>query len=203
MQDETIETKRFVVGLGNPGRKYARTRHNVGFRVLDALCERWSASAGRSAFGGQLFDARPSRGESAGRRVMLLEPQTYMNRSGQPAGDMVSFYKASPQDLLVVLDDTALPLGQLRARPGGSAGGHKGLANVLERLGTDRVARLRVGIGSPPASWDVIDFVLSKFREDEEEIIEVAIRLAAEAVEDWVFDGIDSVMNRYNRRPEA
>lgn len=203
MQDKTLDTTRFVVGLGNPGRKYARTRHNVGFRVIEVLCERWGANGGRSAFGGRVFDARPRRIEADRRRVLLLAPQTYMNRSGRSAREMVSFYKATPQNLLVVLDDTALPLGRLRARAGGSAGGHKGLADVLGQLGTECVARLRIGIGSPPPAWDTVDFVLSAFREDEEEIIKAAIRLAAEAVEDWVFDGIDSVMSKYNRKSEG
>ena len=203
LQDETQQTVKFVVGLGNPGSRYAGTRHNVGFRVLDVLCERWGAGPGRSAFRGTVYEARPRRGDDSERRVFFLAPQTYMNRSGQAARELVQFYKASPRDVLVVLDDMTLPLGQLRARADGTAGGHNGLADVLAQLGTDEVPRLRLGIGSPPASWDAVDYVLATFRDDEVETMKTAIQFAADAVEDWVFDGITGVMNKYNRKPEG
>ena len=203
MQDSAEQPRRFVVGLGNPGRKYARTRHNVGFDVLATLRRRWAADAPRKAFGGEICEARPSRPDFGSRRVMLLAPQTYMNRSGQAVQEMTAFYKAELDEVLVVLDDLALPVGRLRARPEGSAGGQKGLADVLNRLGSQQVPRLRIGIGQPPGVMEATDYVLSKFREDEREIVDVAIETAADAVEDWLFHGLTFVMERYNRKPES
>jgi PTH1 family peptidyl-tRNA hydrolase len=202
VQDAPGERRRFVVGLGNPGREYAASRHNVGFRVVEALRRRWQAGRGRRAFGGMVWDARPSRPQAGQRRVVLLEPQTYMNRSGSAARDMAAFYKAAPQDVLVVLDDMALPLGRLRARTGGSAGGHKGLADVLAAMGSEQVPRLRVGIGGPPPRMEAADYVLGRFAAGESEAIEAAVGAAADAVEDWVFHGLTYVMDEYNRRPE-
>jgi PTH1 family peptidyl-tRNA hydrolase len=202
VQQAQDERRRFVVGLGNPGRKYAETRHNLGFRVLETLRRRWGVDAARAAFGGQVYDARPRKGTHGSRRVMLIEPQTYMNRSGRTVREATAYYKAAVDEVLVVLDDMALPVGRLRARTGGSPGGHKGLADILACLGTDEVARLRIGIGPPPGRMDGVDFVLAPFRSDEREIIEVAIETAADAVEDWVFRGMDPVMEKYNRKPE-
>ena len=202
MQQPQDDKRRFVVGLGNPGRMYARTRHNLGFRVLQTLRRRWGLQTGRSAFGGRIDEARPRRAQAECRRVMLLEPHTYMNRSGRTVREAVAYYKADVADLLVVLDDMYLPVGQLRARAGGSAGGHKGLADILASLGTDEVARLRIGIGQPPGRMEGVDFVLTPFRGDEIEIIEVAIETATDAVEDWIFCGLAPVMERYNRKPD-
>jgi len=202
VQDRREDRWRFVVGLGNPGRQYARTRHNVGFRVLEALRRRWGADDGRSAFGGKVYDARPSRPDAGPRRVLLLEPHTYMNCSGRSVREAATFYKAAPDDLLIVLDDMNLPLGRLRARAGGSAGGQKGLADILQALGTQDVPRLRIGIGPPPGRMDGVEYVLSSFGEDEREEVDAAIEAAAEAAEDWVFRGLPSVMGRYNRKPD-
>jgi len=203
VREEQDDRRRFVVGLGNPGRKYARTRHNVGFRVLDVLRCRWGAEAPRKAFGGEVCDARPARPGDGERRVLLLEPHTYMNRSGLAVREMAEFYKARLEEILVVLDDMNLPPGRLRARPGGSAGGQKGLADVLVRLGGEEVPRLRIGIGRPPPTMDGVDFVLTKFDEDEEEMIEIVVQTAADAVEDWVFCGLAFVMEKYNRKPDS
>jgi len=174
--------------------------------VIDELARRWQLAEPRSAFGGLLRDGWPAGPRSGGpqgtRRVVLLTPQTYMNRSGSSAAQMVGFYKADPADLLVVLDDMALPPGQLRARSGGSAGGHKGLADVLTALGVNDVPRLRIGIGPPPPRMDAADFVLTRFGPEEIEDIEHAIQLAADAVGDWVFSGIEYVMQKYNRRTQ-
>lgn len=190
-----------MVGLGNPGRRYARTRHNVGFRVADALAEMWHLSGWRGAFGGHAQDARPTRADVE-RRVVLLKPHTFMNCSGQAVKGLAAFYKSDPSDLLVVLDDIALPLGRLRMRASGSAGGHNGLADVLRHLGTDEVPRLRVGVGAPALETDAADFVLSPFEADESPVVEQAVVQAARAVEDWVFNGAAYVMDRYNRRPD-
>jgi PTH1 family peptidyl-tRNA hydrolase len=145
-------------------------------------------------FSGELCEAT-----AAGQRVMLLAPQTYMNLSGQAVLEVTGFYKAQVRDLLVVLDDMALPLGQLRFRTGGSSGGHKGLADIVSRLGSEQVPRLRIGIGSPPPGVEGADFVLSTFAPDEEPVMRQAVDLAATAVEDWLTAGMTYVMDKYNR----
>ena len=196
------EKAKVVVGLGNPGRQYATTRHNVGFRVADVLADRWVAGPPRDAFGGQFCRARvgPRRGSppAAARAVMLLKPQTYMNRSGRAVRELTDFYKVGCEDVMVVLDDMALLPGRLRIRGLGSAGGHKGLSDVLAALGTEMVPRLRIGIGQPREFMDATSFVLSPFGPGEAEIIAEAVDLAASAVEDWLFRGLNYVMDKYN-----
>jgi len=199
--DEADRTK-FVVGLGNPSRQYARTRHNVGFAVLEALRRRWDLDKGRRAFEGRLNDARVQRPGTGVRRAMLLEPHTYMNCSGRAVRQMADFYKAACEDLLIVLDDMALPVGRLRARAEGSAGGHNGLTDVLAALCSEKVPRLRIGIGPPPGSMDPKDFVLSPFLDEELATIRQAVPRAAEAVEDWLFHDIAYVMDKYNRKAD-
>jgi PTH1 family peptidyl-tRNA hydrolase len=190
------DTTRFVVGLGNPGRKYARTRHNVGWMVLAELGRRWGVAGGpRKAFGGELYDVRRPSG-----RAMLFAPHTYMNRSGEAVKGLLAFYKASPAKLLVVMDEMALPQGVIRARAKGSAGGHNGLADVLRLLETPEVPRLRVGIGAPPGPVDPVHYVLGKFDKKEMERMVPAIETAADAVETWLAEGIRTVMDRYNRK---
>lgn len=203
MRNAEADRPRFVVALGNPGREYEGTRHNTGFEVLSVLRERWQLGSGRRAFHGRLYVGHPVRADAGARKVVLLAPRTYMNRSGLAAAEMTRYYKADCRDVLVVLDDLALPLGRLRARPDGSAGGHKGLADVLSALGSSEVPRLRIGIGQPPDQMDSVDFVLSRFRRDESETISSAVRSAADAVEDWVFRGIGFVMDNYNRKAES
>jgi len=191
---------RFVVGLGNPGRRYVRTRHNAGFRVLETLRRRWQAPEPRKTFCGHVTDVRlPARAGGEARRVVLLAPQTYMNDSGKAVLEMTKFYKADCRDVLVVLDDLALPPGRLRARACGSAGGHKGLADILRVLGTERVPRLRIGIGAAPPEMEAEDYVLAKFGPQEGPTMEEAFDLAADAVEDWIFGDIECVMQEYNR----
>ena len=197
------EKAKVVVGLGNPGRQYATTRHNVGFRVADVLADRWLAGPPRDAFGGQFYSTRvaaPRREapEAPARAVMLLKPQTYMNRSGQAVRELTDFYKVSCEDVMVVLDDMALLPGRLRIRESGSAGGHKGLSDVLAAMGTETVPRLRIGIGQSPEFMEATSFVLSPFRPDEAETIARAVDRAAEAVEDWLFKGMRDVMDKYN-----
>jgi PTH1 family peptidyl-tRNA hydrolase len=192
--------RKFVVGLGNPGRKYRRTRHNVGFEALAELIARFSADGPREAFAGELWQARPA---GLDEQVLLLAPQTYMNRSGRAVAEMLRFYKASPGDLMVVYDDMALEAGQLRCRQGGSAGGHNGLADVIAALGTDEVPRLRIGIGAAPPRMDAADYVLGKFTEDEIAVIGPAVDAAADAVQDWLRHGIRYVMDRYNQKASS
>ncbi len=188
---------KLIVGLGNPGRSYADTRHNVGFRVVDELARRWGLSLTQRKFNGVTADGR--RGEQ---RVLLLKPTTYMNLSGRSIGEAVTFYKVALHDLLLVTDDLALPLGRLRLRARGSAGGHKGLVSTIRALGSEDFARLRVGIGSAERE-DAVNYVLGPFTPAEEEIIGPSISRAADAVEYWLENGVDSAMNKFNRPDEA
>jgi PTH1 family peptidyl-tRNA hydrolase len=194
------DSTKIVVGLGNPGRQYAGTRHNVGFEVLEVLRRRLGLGPGRKAFSGVVSEWRPQDGSAS--RVLLLQPHTFMNLSGQSVSQCAGFYKVAAPGVLVVLDDLALPLGQVRARAQGSSGGHKGLSDVLSALATEEVARVRVGIGAPPAYVEAVDFVLSGFRPGEVRTMEEAVETASRAVEDWVRYGIALVMNRYNQKKE-
>lgn len=184
---------KLVVGLGNPGRKYQGTRHNVGFLVLDALAARHAGGKRRTAFQAEVLEANLQ-----GVKTLLLWPQTFMNLSGASVLAARDFYKLSDADLLVVCDDLNLPLGKLRVRASGSSGGQKGLENIVERLGTPNVARLRVGIGSVPPGWDAADFVLSRFGAAEQTEIDIAIARAVDAVEVWASEGTSVTMNRFN-----
>lgn len=187
---------KLVVGLGNPGEKYDRTRHNVGFDLLDELAKRWSADRPKSRFEAELREIRC--GEE---RLLLVAPQTYMNLSGRSVQPLVKFYQVPLTDVLVVCDDLNLKFGQLRLRISGSAGGQKGLLSILQTLGTEAVARLRIGIDRPPPQMDSADYVLAKFRKEELDEIDKAIRKAADAVEVWAKEGIAAAMNRFNSGP--
>ncbi len=184
---------KLVVGLGNPERRYHQTRHNIGFVVLAELARRHASGKVRARFQGELVE-----GSLGGERITLLSPLTYMNRSGTSVEQAVRFYRLEPADLLVVCDDFNLPLAKLRFRARGSAGGQKGVADIIDRLGTEEFARLRIGIGEPPARWNAADYVLSKFTKDEIAEMEEAVGRAADAVAVWVEQGIDACMNQFN-----
>lgn len=184
---------KLVVGLGNPGRKYEKTRHNIGFDVVAELARRHGDGQPKSRFQGETVDAL-----IGSERLVLLSPTTFMNNSGASVLAARDFFKLALEDLLVVCDDLNLPLAKLRYRARGSAGGQKGLADAIQRLGTEDFSRLRIGIGSPPPRMEVADFVLSKFRKDEITEMEVTVQQAADSVADWVRLGIDHCMNRYN-----
>ena len=184
---------KLIVGLGNPGRKYAATRHNVGFAVAERLVQRLGQTTPRARFHGETVEA--SLGDQ---RVLVLCPHTLMNRSGLSVLEARDFYKLDLADILVICDDFNLPLAKLRCRSKGSSGGQKGLQDILNRLGTDELARLRIGIGPPPDGWDVVAYVLSKFHPEEVDLIRTAVERAADAAVDWVREGIESCMNRYN-----
>jgi PTH1 family peptidyl-tRNA hydrolase len=185
---------KLIVGLGNIGRKYENTRHNVGFNVLDVVAER---NAGNSPK--EKFDGRTMEATIGGQRALLLWPHTLMNLSGRCVGAAVAFYQLPLNDLLIVCDDFNLPLGKLRFRTQGSAGGQKGLDDIIVRLGSDEFSRLRIGIGPVPDAWDAADFVLGRFGPSDRTMIDETIQRAAEAVECWVTDGTEISMNRFNR----
>jgi PTH1 family peptidyl-tRNA hydrolase len=181
-------TFRLVVGLGNPGREYADTRHNVGFLIVDRLAARDRAEWKRE----RRWQTEVAR---AG-QVQLCKPLTYMNLSGQTVRAVTDFYKIEPPQTLVILDDFALPLGKLRFRPSGSSGGHNGLQSVIEHLGTPAVPRLRIGIGGATAS--TVDHVLGRFALDEREPLEQSLACAVEAIDFAQSNGLAAAMNRFN-----
>lgn len=187
-----------VVGLGNPGSKYVGTRHNIGWEVTAELSRRGGTPGGKMR-----FDAMVREVVLEGASVIVLEPQTFMNLSGRSVGQIAKFYKMLPADFLVVCDDLNLPLGKLRIRASGSAGGQKGLADILQVLGTDAVPRLRLGVGRPPGTMDAAAYVLAQFRKDERVEVDLAVATAADAVSDWLVRGIDSAMNRFNVSGES
>ncbi|WP_428389093.1 aminoacyl-tRNA hydrolase [Mucisphaera sp.] len=183
---------RVIVGLGNPGPEYAKTRHNAGFMVVDKLAERHGLMGGKMRFGGMFVDGR--MGSS---KVGLLKPMGYMNLSGRSVMEVMNFYKLEPADVLVVVDDLALPCGAIRVRPEGGAGGHNGLKDIEQKLGTKGYARLRVGIddrGRVPQS----DYVLGRFSPEQLERFLPALDRAADAAEVWLAEGVTTAMNRYN-----
>jgi len=186
---------KLVVGLGNPGRKYAGTRHNVGFEVADSLAARhrleWESAPA---------DALIAKWRAAG--ALIVKPLTFMNLSGYAVGDLLRYFKVELPDLLVIVDEAQLELGRLRTRGSGSAGGHNGLKSLIEQLGTEEFARLRLGVGRGDARRDMADHVLATFDKDEQPVVTEAIGRAADAAEMFVTDGLAPMMNRFNRRED-
>jgi PTH1 family peptidyl-tRNA hydrolase len=183
-----------VVGLGNPGREYRETRHNVGFMLADRLAARMGVTFGRLE-----LKALIAKGELAGRKLILAKPQTYMNLSGQSVSSLVRFYKIPMENLLVAYDDVDLPFGVLRLRPGGGSAGQKGMASIIQSLGGQSFSRLRIGIGRPPGRMDAADYVLQKFSKSEQEQLDEILDRAADAVQSFVTQGLEMAMNQYNR----
>ncbi len=188
---------KLVVGLGNPGAQYAGTRHNVGFGAVAELVRRFQPGKAQSKFSSEIWEVFASTG-----KVLLVAPTTYMNRSGDAVQQVTRFYQVLPHDVAVVCDDMNLPLGRIRWRAGGSAGGQKGLADIIQRLGTDQIPRLRLGVGRPPGQMDAADFVLSRFRAEECLESELMTMKAADSIETWIADGVASAMNRFNCWPD-
>ena len=183
-----------LVGLGNPGTQYENTRHNVGFLVADELAERQNAPIQRLK-----YKALTNVFTISGQKVLVMKPVTFMNLSGEAVRQAVDFYKVAPDHVLVVSDDTALAVGRLRIRRGGSAGGHNGLKNIILHLGTDQFPRLRVGVGEKPhPDYDMADWVLGKFQGEDKKAIDQAVKRAADAVECILAEGIDRGMSRFN-----
>ncbi len=188
---------KLIVGLGNPGRRYAATRHNVGFRVVERFAERQ-----RLSLSSKKFDGRFGRGDVGGVEVGILEPETFMNLSGASVAAALRYLPVDDwkTDLLVVSDDVDLPFGKLRIRPGGGPGGHNGLKDIIAHLGGDAFARMRFGVGRPgDGRVDTADHVLQGFSDDEEKVLRGRLDAAAEAIETWLFDGLQTAMNRFNR----
>jgi peptidyl-tRNA hydrolase, PTH1 family len=186
---------RLVVGLGNPGARYADTRHNVAWQVLDRLAERWRAAP---APGAPVFAARFARVGDL--EVELMQPLTYMNRTGEALTTWIERRGGPPEDWLAVADDVWLPIGMVRLKPRGSSGGHKGLASLEAALGSQEFARLRVGVGEAESQERLKEHVLAPFEPDEMTGVQEAIERAADAVACWVTDGVQTAMNRFNRK---
>jgi PTH1 family peptidyl-tRNA hydrolase len=187
-----MDDMRMIVGLGNPGDEYADTRHNTGFKVIDSLAETVGVKVRRRKFG-----ARFELGEFADKKLILLKPWQFMNRSGQAVATAAGFYKINIRDLMVVTDDMDLEPGRIRLRYKGSAGGHNGLADIIQKLGTNEFARCRVGIGRS-AEADTVGYVLDKPREDEKPLLTEAIERARNAILCWIEYGIETAMNKFN-----
>ncbi len=185
---------RIIAGLGNPERKYEHTKHNTGFEVIDILSDKWGINADAKK-----HRSLEGRGTVENEKVILLKPQTYMNLSGEAVADAVGFYKADPSsELIVIYDDIDLPVGKIRIREEGSAGGHRGMKSIIEKLGTESFVRVRVGVGAKPPEWDLADWVLSGFSPEEEEIMKEARVKAADAVSALIIHDTEYVMSRYN-----
>jgi peptidyl-tRNA hydrolase, PTH1 family len=185
---------KLIVGLGNPGKQYEETRHNVGFKVLDLLADRVAVRVDKvkdQALVGEMG--------CAGEKLLLIKPQTYMNLSGQAVGSIARWHKVKAEDILIIYDDLDLPVGKVRIRARGSAGGHNGIKSLIAHLGTDEFPRIRVGINKPPVGIPVPDYVLSNFLPNERESIGEAIVRSAEAVQTWLEKGIIAAMNHYSK----
>ena len=182
-----------IVGLGNPGREYSGTRHNVGFMAIDTLCQelgiRITRMQSRALVGNGLLEAN---------KVILAKPQTFMNLSGQAVSGLVKFYKVSLEELIVIHDDIDLPLGTIRLRPSGGSAGQKGLASTMDYLGTNGFPRLRIGIGRPPGRMEAADYVLQNFAAGEQEILTEILERVSKAVQVFILDGIEAAMTQFN-----
>jgi len=192
--DEAAPQIRLIVGLGNPGAEYNRTRHNVGFNVVDLLASEWRLTWQHS----KSWHALWAKGE----KIILVKPTSYMNRSGEPLAAVANFYKIAPAEILVVLDDLALELGRLRLRTEGGTGGHNGLESIILQFGTEAIPRLRIGIGAAP-SEGAVDHVLGRFFDEERPVVEKTIARAADAVKCAIDNGVLSAMNLFNKTPES
>ncbi|WKA54872.1 aminoacyl-tRNA hydrolase [Planococcus shixiaomingii] len=184
---------KLIIGLGNPGKTYAGTRHNIGFEVVDFLADKWNAPLTQSKFKGMYSIIHRPEG-----KAMLLKPLTYMNLSGECVGALMDYYDIAIEDVVVIYDDLDLPTGQLRLRQKGSAGGHNGIKSLIQHLGTQQFNRLRIGIDRPPAGMKVPDYVLSRFSKVEATEVDEAVRKSAEAIEFWLAKPFIEVMTKFN-----
>lgn len=187
-----------IVGLGNPGRQYEETKHNVGFHVIDKLAEKYDIDVNK-------FKNKAFVGDGAikGKRVLLVKPQTYMNLSGESVREIVNFYKIPQERFVVIFDDTSLPCGSVRIREKGSHGGHNGIRNIIDQMGTDEFNRIKVGIGEKPSGWDLADYVLAKFNPDDLPLMEQGMDKAVQGVELMLSRGIKEAANRVNQKAKT
>ena len=183
-----------IVGLGNPGAEYAQTRHNAGFLLVEKLAAQWKADWTNE----RKFKARMAKSDRQGKRVLLCEPQTFMNLSGETVGEVAGFYQLPLPQLIVAVDDADLPFGEIRLRPGGSSGGHHGLESIEQHLGSREFARLRIGIGRRDGARQITNYVLGKFEPAEKELLEKILERAANQVECWLAAGLQKAMSQFN-----
>lgn len=184
-----------IVGLGNPTKEYQATRHNVGWDVITRLSDDY-----RIPLDLKKHKALCGKGMIEGEKVVLAQPLTYMNLSGESVRELMDFYKVTPEEIIVIYDDISLEVGQLRIRKQGSAGGHNGMKSIIAHLGTDAFPRIKVGVGDKPKGWDLADYVLSRFKEEEQATIRDALKNSSQAVRAIVTSGIDTAMNQYNKK---
>ena len=189
--DKIIDAMKLIVGLGNPGKKYEHTRHNMGFDVVDLFSELAQIDIDKDAFKGLV-----GRGKVFDKDVYLLKPQTFMNLSGESVREIVSYFKIPKEDIIVIYDDLDLEPGKIRLRLSGSSGGDRGIQNIIEQLGTENIKRIRIGIGKP--TFDTIDYVLGKPLKEEQVLIDEAIKKAVDALKEILKNNFDSAMNKYN-----
>ena len=183
-----------IVGLGNPGAEYAQTRHNAGFLLVEKLAEQWGANWANE----RKFQARIAKAERHGKRVLLCQPQTFMNLSGETVGELTDFYRLPTAQLVVAVDDADLPFGEIRLRPGGSSGGHHGLESIEQHLGTREFARLRIGIGRKDATRQITNYVLGRFEAADSGSLEKILERAANQVDCWLAAGLQKAMSQFN-----
>lgn len=186
---------KLIVGLGNPTREYQATRHNIGFDTVTRICDDYNIRLDLKE-----HKAICGRGYIGGEKVIVAQPQTYMNLSGESVRALSDYYKIAPEDILVIYDDISLDVGQLRVRKKGSAGGHNGIKNIILHLGTEEFPRIRVGVGDKPKDWDLADYVLGRFSKEEEPLIREAMADASRAVECIFTEGMEAAMNQYNKK---
>jgi PTH1 family peptidyl-tRNA hydrolase len=186
-----------VVGLGNPGKEYSLSKHNIGFMVVDELANRLGVSLNKIGFTSVYGEALVEE-----KKIIFLKPRTYMNRSGKAVSEFVGFFKILPGDVILVYDEMDLPLGNLKIKVGGGSAGHKGIESIITALGDDSFTRVRVGIGKPGQKSETVNHVLSKFQKDEKKIVEDALGRAADAVLEIIARGVESAMNKFNRKPD-
>jgi len=202
---------RLVVGLGNPGGEYVGTRHNIGWEVVDELARRngWIGPAddfnrlARTHFDGLTMDGMVATPDGGSEKLLLLKPTTYMNLTGRAVQAAMAFYRLMPPEIMVVLDDLALPCGRLRIRKDGSSGGHNGLKDIERMLATDAYPRLRIGIDAPPPRIPGRDYVLGRFSDVQRPVVSQAVKRAVQAIEMWIGQGVETAMNRYNADPDS
>ena len=193
LQEDDSKTAFLIVGLGNPGREYRATRHNIGFLAVDAIVKSMNITLGKVQ-----SKALIGQGKIGTQKVILAKPQTYMNLSGQSVIGLLNFYKIPIENLLVMHDDIDLPFGTIRIRPGGGSAGQKGVSSIIEKLGGQEFARMRLGVGRPPGQMDSAAYVLQPFTKADEEFLDNFLQKAGEAAREFVTFGLDAAMNRYN-----